>query len=79
MNETKLSPAQRVIAAFGGIRAVARAVDRNPTTVLRWRMSKEEGGTGGRIPSTMQERVLAEAKARGLDLTPADLILPPGE
>jgi hypothetical protein len=74
MKTPDLTPAQRVIAAFGGVRETARVLDRNASSVSRWQLSKAEGGTDGRIPSGVQARVLAEAKARGLDLSPGDLI-----
>jgi transposase-like protein len=73
-NTTTSSPADKVIAAFDGVRATARALKRNPSSVSRWRKSREDGGTGGRVPSSLQELVLSEAKSRGLALTAADLI-----
>ena len=68
------TPADRVIAAFGGVRATARVGKRNPSSVARWRMSKERFGTDGRVPSACQEALLLEARARGLPLTAEDLI-----
>jgi hypothetical protein len=69
------TPADKVIKAFDGVRATARALGRNPSSVSRWRMSREDGGTGGRVPSNLQESVLLEAQKRGLCLTAEDLIL----
>ena len=77
MNHTKVTPADKVIALFGGVRPLARDLGRNPSSVVRWRRSKEKGGTGGAVPSALQGRVLALAKARGLPLAAEDLILVP--
>lgn len=69
------SPAEKVITLFGGVRPLARELGRNPSSVVRWRRPKDEGGTGGAVPSAMQGKVLALARARGLPLTAEDLIL----
>lgn len=73
MNHT--TPAQKVITLFGGVRPLARELGRDPASIVRWRKPKELGGTGGAVPSAMQGKVLALAKARGLPLTAEDLIL----
>lgn len=70
-----ITPADRVIGAFGGVRATARALGRNPSSISRWRKSRAEGGTGGRVPSTLQSVILLGAKAAGLSLTAEDLIV----
>ncbi|MDF3019337.1 MAG: hypothetical protein K0Q92_640 [Steroidobacteraceae bacterium] len=69
------TPADKAIAAFGGVRATARAAKRNGSSVSRWRKPIEEGGTGGRVPSSVQETLLLEARKRGIDLTAEDLIV----
>jgi hypothetical protein len=69
------TPADRCIEAFGGVRALARALERNPSSVVRWRKPKDEGGSNGAVPSALQGRILAIAQARGLPLTADDLIL----
>ena len=69
------SPAEKVITLFGGVRPLARELGRNPSSVVRWRRPKDEGGTGGAVTSAMQVTVLALARARGLPLTADDLIL----
>lgn len=74
MHNTDTSPADKVISLFGGVRPLARELGRNPSSVVRWRKPRAEGGTGGAVPSAMQGRVLALAKARGLPLTAEDLI-----
>ena len=69
------TPADRCIEAFGGVRALARALERNPSSVVRWRKPKDEGGSNGAVPSALQGRILDIAQARGLSLTAEDLIL----
>lgn len=69
------TPADRCIEAFGGVRALARALDRNPSSVVRWRKPKDEGGSAGAVPSGLQGQILDIAKERGLALTAEDMIL----
>lgn len=74
--ETHLeTPADKCIDAFGGVRALARALDRNPSSIVRWRKSKDDGGSAGAVPSGLQGRILALAQERNLPLTAEDLIL----
>lgn len=68
------SPADKVIAKLGGVRATARALGLNSSSVSRWRMPPEKRGLGGRVPSVHQSRILQIARERGVDLTAADLI-----
>lgn len=68
------SPAQVVIRLFGGVRATARIVGRDPGTVSNWKAPKEKKGCGGRIPASLHQLILEEARLRGLDLTERDLI-----
>ena len=65
-----MEPASTIIEICGGFRAVAEMTGRDVTRVHRWTYPKERGGTGGRIPSDMQDRLLAEANRRGLPLGP---------
>lgn len=75
MDEQNLStPAQRVIAAFGGVRATARIINRSSSTVSRWQKPRDQGGTGGRVPSSAQGVLLAHARKHGINLTAEDLI-----
>lgn len=70
----KTTPAQKVISIFGGVRATARILGRNGSTVSRWQKPRAEGGTGGRIPTSAQGPLLEHARANGLPLTADDLI-----
>ena len=69
-----MTPAEKVIDAFGGVRVLARLLGRNPSSIVRWRRSKAEGGTGGVVPSALQGKVLTLARSQGLSLTAEDLI-----
>lgn len=68
------SPAARVITAFGGVRATARIIGRNSSTISRWLKPRAEGGTGGLIPSNLQKSILDHAAAQGMKITAVDLI-----
>lgn len=61
-------PGALVPELFGGVRAAARALGCDASQVSRWRSS-------GRIPAWWQERVLAAAWQRGLDVTAHDLVM----
>lgn len=69
-----LSPAEYVIHVFGGVRATARALDKYPSTISKWQNRKTEDGLLGQIPGSAQRQILEVAKAKGLDITPQDLI-----
>lgn len=59
---------------FRGVRATARAIGRNPSTVSKWQREREAKGTSGEIPGSAQRTILAAARERGLDITAEDLI-----
>ena len=71
----KKTPAEIVIQAFGGVLATAQTLGRSRAAVYLWLKPKNEGGTGGGIPASLQETILSKASKRGLALTPTDLIL----
>lgn len=71
------SPAARVISAFGGVRATARIVRRNSSTISRWLKPRTDGGTGGLIPSSLQKAILDYAAANGIAISAGDLIASP--
>ena len=74
VSRSRATPADKVIELFGGVRPLARDLGRNPSSVVRWRKPRSEGGTGGAVPTSMQGRILALARERGLGLTAEDLI-----
>lgn len=69
--------AARVIAKFGGTTRMSWAMReagyrRCPSVLRRWRLARPVG-TGGRIPHTAMDEVLAAARHYGIILTPEDL------
>ncbi len=57
---------ENIIAKFGGLTALATALGhRHPTTVQGWKAR-------GVIPARQQARILAAARERGIELSPAD-------
>lgn len=70
-----MTPADIVISRFGGVRALARLLNKDPSTISRWRQPKEKGGMEGRVPSAVQPVLLSLAKEKGVHLTAHDLVL----
>lgn len=70
----KQTPADKVIAAYGGVRATARAVKRAPSQVSRWRLERAKGGLGGRVPAGVMPTIVEHIKAGGVALAVEDLI-----
>jgi len=81
MEEHHSSQAARVIARFGSTYKLAQALSEAlgrevyRSTVARWRMSRDRGGTGGHIPVSMHRAVLAAARARGVRLRLEDMLI----
>ena len=69
-----LTPAEYVYFVFGGISETARIVGRHPSAVGRWNKPRENRGSNGYIPTTMQRKIIKIAFERGLDITPRDLL-----
>ena len=69
-----MSPAEYIIKIFGGVRATARALNRSPSTVSKWRKPRKEGGTGGQIPTLIQWQVLKLARRQQLPITADDIV-----
>ena len=62
------TPAVSIIAKFGGMSALARALGhRNPTTVQGWKQR-------GFVPARRQGEVLEAARTQGIDLSPAEFL-----
>lgn len=71
----RLNPAEYVIHMFDGVRPLARAIKKSPSTVCLWRSNRSrKNGQKGRIPSSSHLPILNEARSRGLDITADDLI-----
>lgn len=63
-----MNPAEYVIFVFKGVRAASRAIGRSRSAISNWRKR-------GLVPAKAQYQVLVAAKAKGLDITPNDLVL----
>ena len=71
---TMKNPASRAIHAFGGVRALARALNIESSTVSRWQRRRSACGLSGLIPASHQAELLRIAKLNGINLSAADLI-----
>jgi len=67
MNNTSLTPVQLAIKSFGGVRRLAKALNRDPAAVSRWQKN-------GTVPSAAQRDLLQVAWERGIAITAHDLI-----
>lgn len=70
----KKSPAEYVIHIFGGVRPLARLIDRHPSSVAAWKRSSENRGGGGFVPVRLHADLLKLAAKKKLDLTSDHLI-----
>jgi hypothetical protein len=68
----RCDPANTIIEKLGGLSAVARIVDVKPHTVMRWRMPRDAGGTGGAIPHWHWDTLIASEKGQEVKLTRGD-------
>lgn len=71
MKPERLDPARSIIAKIG-VEKVADITGRHVSRVYRWMQSQESGGTGGMIPNTEAQKLLAWARETGFDLSPAE-------
>lgn len=67
MQKHTCEPANGIIEKFGGVGVVARLLEKDESTIRRWRMPKPSG-TGGTIPDDDKVRLLEAAKAEGVRL-----------
>lgn len=68
----RCEPANTIINKFKGLKPLADVTNVKVHTVMRWRMPKEKGGTGGVVPHWHVPAILEAAKARGLDIRASD-------
>ena len=66
--EKQLTPVQLAINEFGGLRKLARSINRDPAAISRWK------STHGNIPSSIQRKLLTAAWDRGIQLSAHELI-----
>jgi transposase-like protein len=77
----RCDPAASVIAKFGGVRALARELGIDASSLSRWQSRRKTvhgPGSGGLIPAKYHWALLALAHERGIALTAEDLIKPNG-
>ncbi len=66
------TPAEKIIAKFGGMRPLARAIGVSPSAVCFWTYPRERGGTGGYIPTAQIPKIKFAAEVLGVELTAED-------
>ena len=66
--EKQLTPVQLAINEFGGLRKLARSINRDPAAISRWK------STHGNIPSSIQRKLLTAAWDRGIEISAYDVI-----
>lgn len=64
-----LTPSKLVILLFGGVRPLARLLDKRPSSISQWQTT-EDGG----IPRKAQTKILELAKKKGIVLSAEDLV-----
>ncbi len=65
-------PATSLINRLGGLTKVSGVCDVNVSTVQRWRMPRDKGGTGGFIPHWHARRLLDHAAKEGIAVKAED-------
>ena len=70
----KLNPADYVIHVFGGIRPMARHINRTASSISAWRTGIRRNDNKGEIPSQAMVEIMKAAKKLRLDITEKDLI-----
>jgi hypothetical protein len=67
MDNTLITPVEIAIAEFGGVRKLARALNRDPAAVSRWKKQ-------GTVPTTVQKMLLTTAWDLGIKISAHDII-----
>lgn len=57
-----------IIYKFGGVKALASAINKDPATIYRWTYPKSKGGTGGVIPTSAISKITEAAKLLDISL-----------
>jgi len=63
-----INDAKSVIEKFGGIKALASAINKDPATIYRWTYPKIKGGTGGLIPTSSLNKITEAAQRLNISL-----------
>lgn len=67
MTEFATPPVEIIVKEFGGVRKLAKAIDRDPAAICRWRKT-------GVVPTSVQRKVLEVAWDRGIAITAHEMI-----
>ncbi len=73
------SPAHRIVAKLGGVKATADLAKGSTTSVYRWLQAQANGGGGGLVPLPAQRRMVRRAQERGIALDFAEFAPRDGE
>jgi hypothetical protein len=68
----KFTQFERLIYKFGGASNLARSLGAHITTVYKWSLPEEKGGSGGVIPGHRHKDLLRAARVEGIYLTSRD-------
>lgn len=68
MQKHACEPANSIIEQLGGVSNVARILDKDASTIRRWRMPRPDG-TGGSIPDDDKVRLIDAARKIGIEIS----------
>lgn len=71
--DTTSTQADRIIARFGGVKHLARAINYSQAAVYKWNRPQYKGGSDGLVPTRALERIMTVARMFGVLLTEEDL------
>jgi len=72
-----MEPAASIIDLLGGTKEVAAIVGRTQTSVVKWRLPKDSGGTGGAVPGKCLFELYASAVSDGISVTLEEFVFTP--
>lgn len=67
MTENATPPVEIIVTEFGGVRKLARAINRDPAAITRWRKT-------GVVPTSVQRKVLEICWEKGISITAHEMI-----
>lgn len=68
----RCEPANTIIKKFKGLKPLADVTGVAAHTVMRWRMPRDKGGTGGVVPHWHIPAILKAARENGIDVRASD-------
>ena len=69
-----MTQTNRIFEKFGGPQVVAEILGITVPRARRWNFPEARGGNDGHVPAKHYKALLEAAQARGVDLTPEDLL-----